>query len=131
MDLHYGRKLALLEMGEDTARSLGVPVGHTRGMLILAAIALSAIALSAVATAAAGPIAFVALAARPGTSLMSRFFASTPHVVRGRAHQTGRERARTSPVRASGLSGYVGIDLLVNVAPAGPSGQSQAQETAL
>ena len=56
--LHYGRKLAMLEMGDDTARALGVPVGRTRGVLILAAVALSA-----VATAAAGPIAFVALAA--------------------------------------------------------------------
>lgn len=56
--LHYGRKLAMLEMGDDTARALGVPVARTRGILVLAAVALSA-----VATAAAGPIAFVALAA--------------------------------------------------------------------
>jgi iron complex transport system permease protein len=56
--LHYGRKLAMLEMGDDTARALGVPVGRTRAVLILASVALSA-----VATAAAGPIAFVALAA--------------------------------------------------------------------
>ncbi|WP_079159176.1 FecCD family ABC transporter permease [Streptomyces sp. SAT1] len=52
------RNLAWLELGEDTARGLGVPVGRAR---ILPAVA--ATALAAASTAAVGPIAFVALAA--------------------------------------------------------------------
>ncbi|GAA3856966.1 iron chelate uptake ABC transporter family permease subunit [Saccharothrix violaceirubra] len=52
------RRLALLEMGDTTAIGLGVDAGRTR----LALLAIS-VGLAAVATAAAGPIAFVALAA--------------------------------------------------------------------
>jgi iron complex transport system permease protein len=51
-----GRHLRLLELGDDTARALGVPVERVRGGLILAGVALAA-----VATASAGPIGFVAL----------------------------------------------------------------------
>ncbi|MGA5303622.1 FecCD family ABC transporter permease [Nucisporomicrobium flavum] len=54
----YGPRLALLEMGEDAAASLGVRVGAVR----LAYLVIG-VALTAVATAAAGPISFVALAA--------------------------------------------------------------------
>jgi iron complex transport system permease protein len=53
-----GRRLSMMEMGDDAARALGVPVGRTRMVLIVVSVALSA-----VATAAAGPIGFVALAA--------------------------------------------------------------------
>lgn len=53
-----GPRLLLLEMGDDVATALGVRVEHAR----LAYLALG-VALIAVATAAAGPIAFVALAA--------------------------------------------------------------------
>ncbi|MFB9427994.1 FecCD family ABC transporter permease [Streptoalloteichus tenebrarius] len=49
--------LGALQMGDDTARGLGVRVNLTRALLLLAAVALAA-----VATAAAGPVAFVALA---------------------------------------------------------------------
>ncbi|MBB5868319.1 iron complex transport system permease protein [Allocatelliglobosispora scoriae] len=56
--LLLGRRLAMLEMGDDTARGLGVDVERTR----VGVIAVS-LALTAVATAAAGPIGFVALAA--------------------------------------------------------------------
>ncbi|MFQ6143204.1 FecCD family ABC transporter permease [Streptomyces seoulensis] len=52
------RALDWLELGEDTARGLGVPVGRAR---LVAAIA--ATALAAATTAAVGPITFVALAA--------------------------------------------------------------------
>ncbi|MFJ2814638.1 FecCD family ABC transporter permease [Streptomyces sp. NPDC087294] len=52
------RALGWLELGEDTARGLGVPVGWTRVIL-----ALAATALAAASTAAVGPITFVALAA--------------------------------------------------------------------
>lgn len=51
-------RLALLEMGDETARALGVPVERTR----LALVALGT-ALAATAATVAGPIAFVALAA--------------------------------------------------------------------
>lgn len=52
------RRVDLLEMGDDAARQLGVPVERTRLAMVMAAVALTSIA-----TAAAGPIAFVALAA--------------------------------------------------------------------
>jgi iron complex transport system permease protein len=56
--LLYGRRLHLLEMGDDSARSLGVRVNRSRLILVLLAVAVCA-----VATAATGPVAFVALAA--------------------------------------------------------------------
>ena len=52
------RWLNMLEMGDDTAHALGVPVERSRLYLIVAGTAACA-----VATAAAGPIAFVALTA--------------------------------------------------------------------
>jgi iron complex transport system permease protein len=56
--LLLGRRLRLLELGDDTAKGLGVRVERSRGALILAGVGLAA-----VATASAGPIAFVALVA--------------------------------------------------------------------
>jgi iron complex transport system permease protein len=56
--LYFGRRLALLEMGDATAKGLGVDAERTR----LALIAIS-VGLAAVATAAAGPVSFLALAA--------------------------------------------------------------------
>ncbi|MCG8275581.1 iron chelate uptake ABC transporter family permease subunit [Stenotrophomonas sp. NLF4-10] len=56
--LLLGRRLQLLEMGDDLAMQLGIGVERTR----LAAVACGVL-LAALATAAAGPIAFVALAA--------------------------------------------------------------------
>ncbi|GAB6901783.1 iron chelate uptake ABC transporter family permease subunit [Kineosporia succinea] len=53
-----GRHLNMLALGDETATALGVPVERTRGILFVCAVALAG-----VATAAAGPIAFVALAA--------------------------------------------------------------------
>jgi iron complex transport system permease protein len=52
------RPLRMLEMGDDSAGALGVRVERTRMVLVVAAVLLTASA-----TAAAGPIAFVALAA--------------------------------------------------------------------
>jgi iron complex transport system permease protein len=52
------RRALMLEMGDETARSLGVPVERVRLALIA-----TAVGLAAVGTACAGPIAFVALAA--------------------------------------------------------------------
>ncbi|SKC07988.1 iron complex transport system permease protein [Arthrobacter sp. 31Cvi3.1E] len=54
----YGRRLGLLEMGDDAARALGVRLEGSR--LVLAVVG---VALTAMVTAAAGPIAFVSLAA--------------------------------------------------------------------
>jgi iron complex transport system permease protein len=56
--LAHGRPLRLLEMGDDAAYALGVPVERTRVVLMG-----SGVLFMAVATAAAGPIAFVALSA--------------------------------------------------------------------
>lgn len=52
------RRASLMEMGDDLAQQLGVCVERTRVLLMLAAVALAGLA-----TGAAGPIAFVALAA--------------------------------------------------------------------
>lgn len=56
--LVFGRHLALLELGDETAILHGVRVERSRAVL-----ALSAVLLAAAATAAAGPVGFVALAA--------------------------------------------------------------------
>ncbi|MEZ0492273.1 FecCD family ABC transporter permease [Kineococcus sp. TBRC 1896] len=53
-----GRSLTLLDLGDDAARALGLDVGRTRGLVLVLATALTALAAMA-----AGPIAFVALAA--------------------------------------------------------------------
>ncbi|MFI2212600.1 FecCD family ABC transporter permease [Streptomyces sp. NPDC020141] len=54
----HARPLRVLEMGDDAAYALGVPVERTRLVLMS-----SGVLLMAAATAAAGPIAFVALSA--------------------------------------------------------------------
>ncbi|MEV4335242.1 iron chelate uptake ABC transporter family permease subunit [Streptomyces sp. NPDC049597] len=56
--LAHGRPLRMLEMGDDAAYGLGVPVERTRIVLMG-----SGVLFIAVATAAAGPISFVALSA--------------------------------------------------------------------
>lgn len=58
VSLLLSRRMRLLEMGDDIAQGLGVPVERTRLWLLLLGVALTA-----AATAVAGPIAFVALAA--------------------------------------------------------------------
>ncbi|WP_156721724.1 FecCD family ABC transporter permease [Streptomyces apocyni] len=56
--LSRARALRMLEMGDDVAYALGVPVERTRLVLMTAAVLLAASA-----TAAAGPVSFVALTA--------------------------------------------------------------------
>jgi iron complex transport system permease protein len=56
----FSRNLGALQLGDDSAASLGVKVSVTRLALILGAVALLAFA-----TAASGPIAFVAFMAGP------------------------------------------------------------------
>ena len=51
-------RLQLMEMGDDTARQLGVRVEAVRLTMVLCAVALAGLA-----TGAAGPVAFIALAA--------------------------------------------------------------------
>jgi len=53
-----GRTLGWMEMGDESAKALGVPLERTRLVLVVAATGLAA-----AATATAGPIGFVALAA--------------------------------------------------------------------
>nr|WP_243752340.1 iron chelate uptake ABC transporter family permease subunit [Leucobacter weissii] len=66
--LWNGRALGDLQLGDDTAGALGVPVERTRLMLVLAAVGLIAFG-----TAAAGPIAFVAFLSGP---IAARIFGS-------------------------------------------------------
>jgi iron complex transport system permease protein len=54
----YGRRLTMLEMGDDTAGALGVPAERSRLVLLAAGTGLTAMAV-----AAAGPVPFVAMAA--------------------------------------------------------------------
>lgn len=77
-----GNSLGVLQLGDDTARALGLPVIVVRVTLIVVAVALLAFA-----TAAAGPIAFVA-------------FMSGPIAVRLLGDGT-------SPILASGLVGVL------------------------
>lgn len=56
--LWHARRLSLMEMGDDIACQLGVQVEMTRLVAVLAAVGLTSLA-----TAAAGPVAFIALAA--------------------------------------------------------------------
>ncbi|WP_171163475.1 iron chelate uptake ABC transporter family permease subunit [Streptomyces sp. I05A-00742] len=56
--LLYGRRLTMMELGDDASYALGVPVERTRLVLLG-----TATLLTAAATAAAGPIGFVALSA--------------------------------------------------------------------
>ena len=56
--IYHARPLNMLEMGDDTACQLGVPVERSRLVMVMAAVGLTSIA-----TAAAGPISFIALAA--------------------------------------------------------------------
>ncbi|MGQ8706831.1 iron-enterobactin ABC transporter permease [Serratia sp. TSA_198.1] len=56
--LTLSRRMRLMEMGDDTACALGVPVERSRVLLLLIGVTLTA-----AATAVAGPISFIALVA--------------------------------------------------------------------
>jgi iron complex transport system permease protein len=58
--LTYGKRLGLLQLGEQTAMSLGVKTGQTRIVL-----SVSAVCLTAFAVAATGPIAFISFLSGP------------------------------------------------------------------
>lgn len=65
--LWLSRPLRIMQLGDDAARGLGVPVERTRMGLVVAGVALAA-----VATASAGPIAFVAFVAAPIARRLTR-----------------------------------------------------------
>ncbi|WP_432826766.1 FecCD family ABC transporter permease [Dactylosporangium sp. CA-092794] len=65
--VYHGRHLDMLALGDETAVLHGVPVERSRAVL-----ALAGVGLAAGATAAAGPIAFVALAAPPLAARLTR-----------------------------------------------------------
>ncbi|MCY1667680.1 FecCD family ABC transporter permease [Rhizobium sp. SL86] len=95
--LAHARQLALMEMGDETATQLGIPVLRTRLVTIL-----SAVALAAIATAAAGPISLIALAAPQ----IARRLTASPEV----------------PVLSGALTGMgllLGADYLVQHVPFG------------
>lgn len=56
--LWHGRALRTMEMGDDTAKALGISVGRSRAVL-----AVASVLLAAAATAITGPIGFIALVA--------------------------------------------------------------------
>ncbi|WP_442934274.1 FecCD family ABC transporter permease [Micromonospora sp. CPCC 205539] len=68
--LYLSRHLDMLALGDESAMLNGVPVERSRAVL-----ALAGVGLAAGATAAAGPIAFVALAAPPLAARLTR----SPH----------------------------------------------------
>ncbi|MGK5741013.1 FecCD family ABC transporter permease [Micromonospora sp. URMC 103] len=88
--LACGPALRMLEMGDDTAAALGVPVGRLRVVLLGAAVLLVSFA-----AAAAGPVSFVALTA--------------PHVARRLTRSPG---PNLLPAMCVGATLLVGADLL-------------------
>ncbi|MEU6641181.1 iron chelate uptake ABC transporter family permease subunit [Saccharomonospora sp. NPDC046836] len=72
--LYHARSLSMMELGDDSAKALGVGVQRSRAVLIVVSVLLAAFA-----TAAAGPIAFVALAAPQLARRLTR--ASAPGLV--------------------------------------------------
>lgn len=91
------KPLSIMEMGDDIACQLGVPVERVRWIMICCAVVLAALA-----TSATGPIAFVALAA--------------PQLVARLTHSTG------VPVTSAALMGaslLLSADLLTQLLPFG------------
>ena len=101
--LVLARPLALLEMGDDAARSLGVRAERSRLVLVFVAVGLTA-----VATASTGPIAFVALAAPQIARRLTR--SATPGLIP--AAMMGSLLLVTSDLAAQRL---LSIDLPVGV----------------
>ena len=89
--LLLGFGLGALQLGDDTARGLGLRVDRERGALVLVAVALAA-----VATACAGPVAFVALAP-PGCARDRRQITPTTSGTDLRAMPWGRMTPQPFP----------------------------------
>ena len=101
--LVLARPLAMLELGDDTARSLGVNAERSRLTLVFVAVGLTA-----VATASTGPIAFVALAAPQIARRLTR--AAAPGLIP--AALTGALLLVASDLAAQRL---LGVDLPVGI----------------
>lgn len=108
--LLLARPLAMLEMGDDAARSLGVHAERSRLALISVGVGLTA-----VATASTGPIAFVALAAPQIARRLTR--APAPGLVS--AAVTGALLLTASDLAAQRL---LSVDLPVGVMTGGLGG---------
>jgi iron complex transport system permease protein len=108
--LALARPMALLELGDDAARALGVHAERSRLALILVAVGLTA-----VATASTGPIAFVALAAPQIARRLTR--SAEPGLVAAAA--MGALLLAASDLAAQRL---LSVDLPVGVVTAGLGG---------
>ncbi|MFK3984602.1 FecCD family ABC transporter permease [Micromonospora sp. NPDC050397] len=109
--LYLGRELRFLELGDEAARALGVPVGRTRLGVVLVGVGLTA-----TATASAGPIAFIALTAPQVARRLTR--ADGPNVVASAA--TGAALLLVSDLAAQRL--FHPVTLPVGVLTAGIGG---------
>lgn len=65
--LALGKQLKTLELGDDSARSVGIPVQQARALLLLMGVALAGAGIGA-----AGPVAFVAFVCAPIARRISR-----------------------------------------------------------
>lgn len=110
--LALGRWLRLLELGDDKAAALGVPVTRAKLLLVLVGVGLAACA-----TAAAGPISFVALVCPPIARRLVRAPGPTlvPTVLLGALLVTGADLAARRLLAPSELP--VGIATAVIGAP--------------
>lgn len=86
--LWAGRALTGLQLGDDTARGIGLAVPRARLTLIVAAVPLAAIA-----TAAAGPVAFVAFVSGPIARRLAGGAALVPAALVGAAVVAGADLA--------------------------------------
>jgi iron complex transport system permease protein len=113
--LALGRQLGALQLGDDTARGVGVRVERSRLGLVLAGVALAA-----VGTAVAGPVAFVAfvspaiarrLTRSPGPALVAS--ASTGALLVLCSDLVGRRLFAPTEVPVGIVTGVVGAAYLV------------------
>jgi iron complex transport system permease protein len=109
-----GRPLRVLQLGDESATGLGVPVERSRAALVVVAVALAA-----VATASAGPVAFVAFVSAPiarrlvGTSLTLVPAALTGALVMLLSDLVGRRMFAPSELPVGVVTGIVGAPYLL------------------
>ncbi|MFR3727294.1 FecCD family ABC transporter permease [Lacrimispora sp.] len=76
--LYYSKALKILELGEESAITMGVHTNQARGILLVASVILVA-----VATATTGPIAFVSFLSGPIAKRMTGYGNSSPVIAGG------------------------------------------------
>lgn len=112
--LALSSRLRALQLGDETARAIGVPVERSRLLLLFAAVALAA-----AGTAAAGPIAFVAFMAAPiarrltGASLTLLPAALTGALLVLLGDLAGRELFGDSEIPVGVVTGIIGAPYLL------------------